>query len=141
MKTIQTIFLFIGTSLTIFAQNKSEEEIRILEKQEVTAFLIQDYKTLDKLWDKNLIVNSAKNIIEHNAQEVKDLLKAGVIKNAEMERTVEEVAIHDNVAISMGSEMVKSMQGKVVKRRFTNIWLKTPDGWKLTASQHSIICQ
>jgi ketosteroid isomerase-like protein len=141
MKTIQTIVLFIGTSLTIFAQNKSEEEIRILEKQEVTAFLTQDYKTLDKLWDKNLIVNSAKNIIEHNAQEVKDLLKAGVIKNAEMERTVEEVAIHDNVAISMGSEMVKSMQGKVVKRRFTNIWLKTPDGWKLTASQHSIICQ
>jgi ketosteroid isomerase-like protein len=141
MKTIITMFLLVGASISIFAQNKSEEEIRILEKQEVTAFLTQDYKTLDKLWDKNLIVNSAKNLIEHNAQEVKDLLKAGVIKNAEMERTVEEVAIHDNVAISMGSEMVKSMQGKVVKRRFTNIWLKTPDGWKLKASQHSIICQ
>jgi ketosteroid isomerase-like protein len=141
MKTIVTMFLLVGASISIFAQNKSEEEIRILEKQEVTAFLTQDYKTLDKLWDKNLIVNSAKNIIEHNAQEVKDLLKAGVIKNAEMERTVEEVSIHENVAISMGSEMVKSMQGKVVKRRFTNIWLKTQDGWKLTASQHSIICQ
>jgi ketosteroid isomerase-like protein len=141
MKTIVTMFLLVGASISIFAQNKSEEEIRILEKQEVTAFLTQDYKTLDKLWDKNLIVNSAKNLIEHNAQEVKDLLKAGVIKNAEMERTVEEVSIHENVAISMGSEIVKSMQGKVVKRRFTNIWLKTPDGWKLTASQHSIICQ
>jgi ketosteroid isomerase-like protein len=141
MKTIVTMFLLVGASISIFAQNKSEDEIRILEKQEVTAFLTQDYKTLDKLWDKNLIVNSAKNLIEHNAQEVKDLLKAGVIKNAEMERTVEEVSIHENVAISMGSEIVKSMQGKVVKRRFTNIWLKTPDGWKLTASQHSIICQ
>lgn len=138
-KTILSL-LFLASISATFAQSKVEDEIKALEKQEVEAFLNQDYKALDKLWDRDLIVNSAKNIIEHNAQEVKDLLKRGIIKNAEMTREVEQVLIKGNMAVSMGNERVKSMQGQVVLRRYTNIWLKTKDGWRMTASQHSIIC-
>lgn len=123
------------------AQKDIDKEIRNLEQREVTAFLNQDYKTLDKLWDSNLTVNSAKNIIEHNAQEVKNLLKAGLIRNADMKRNIEEVLIYENMVITMGNEVIKSMEGKILRRRFTNIWLKSRKGWKLTASQHSIICE
>ena len=141
MKTKFAFIIFFELlSLAGMAQKDIDKEIRNLEQREVTAFLNQDYKTLDKLWDSNLTVNSAKNIIEHNAQEVKNLLKAGLIRNAEMERNIEEVLIYENMVITMGNEVVKSMEGKIVRRRFTNIWLKSRKGWKLTASQHSIIC-
>ncbi len=140
MKKIIISLFLLAAMPTVFAQSKVQDEIKALEKQEVEAFLNQDYKALDKLWDRDLIVNSAKNTIEHNAQEVKDLLKRGIIKNAEMTREVEQVLIKGKMAVSMGNEKVKSMQGQVVLRRYTNIWLKTKTGWKMTASQHSIIC-
>ena len=142
MKTKFAFIIFFELlSLASMAQKSIDKEIRNLEQREVTAFLNQDYKTLDKLWDSNLTVNSAKNIIEHNAQEVKNLLKAGLIRNAEMERNIEEVLIFENMVITMGNEVIKSMEGKIVRRRFTNIWLKSRKGWKFTASQHSIICE
>ena len=142
MKTKFAFIIFFELlSLAGMAQQSIDKEIRNLEQREVTAFLNQDYKTLDKLWDSNLTVNSAKNIIEHNAQEIKNLLKAGLIRNAEMERNIEEVLIYENMVITMGNEVIKSMEGKIVRRRFTNIWLKSRKGWKFTASQHSIICE
>lgn len=142
MKTKFAFIIFFELlSLASMAQKSIDKEIRNLEQREVTAFLNQDYKTLDKLWDSNLTVNSAKNIIEHNAQEIKNLLKAGLIRNAEMERNIEEVLIYENMVITMGNEVIKSMEGKIVRRRFTNIWLKSRKGWKFTASQHSIICE
>ena len=142
MKTKFAFIIFFELlSLAGMAQKSIDKEIRNLEQREVTAFLNQDYKTLDKLWDSNLTVNSAKNIIEHNAQEIKNLLKAGLIRNAEMERNIEEVLIFENMVITMGNEVIKSMEGKIVRRRFTNIWLKSRKGWKFTASQHSIICE
>lgn len=142
MKTKFAFIIFFELlSLAGMAQKSIDKEIRNLEQREVTAFLNQDYKTLDKLWDSNLTVNSAKNIIEHNAQEIKNLLKAGLIRNAEMERNIEEVLIYENMVITMGNEVIKSMEGKIVRRRFTNIWLKSRKGWKFTASQHSIICE
>jgi len=142
MKTKFAFIIFFELlSLAGMAQKSIDKEIRNLEQREVTAFLNQDYKTLDKLWDSNLTVNSAKNIIEHNAQEIKNLLKAGLIRNAEMERNIEEVLIYKNMVITMGNEVIKSMEGKIVRRRFTNIWLKSRKGWKFTASQHSIICE
>ena len=58
-----------------------------------------------------------------------------------MERNIEEVLIYKNMVITMGNEVIKSMEGKIVRRRFTNIWLKSRKGWKFTASQHSIICE
>ena len=142
MKTKFAFIIFFELlSLAGMAQKGIDKEIRNLEQSEVTAFLNQDYKTLDKLWDSNLTVNSAKNIIEHNAQEIKNLLKAGLIRNADMERNIEEVSIYENMVITMGNEVIKSMEGKIVRRRFTNIWLKSRKAWKLTASQHSIICE
>jgi hypothetical protein len=145
MKKI-TLFtlLFLGIKIINFAQSADEiakikAKIKELEKIEAAAFVKQDYACLDSLWSPDFIVNSAKNVIEHDAAEIKHLLKTGVIRNAALERTVEEVLVKDNMAVSLGGEVVTSMQGKVVKRRYMNIWIKPEKQWKVIASQHSII--
>jgi hypothetical protein len=146
MKITLTILLFLGFTMMSFAQSADEiaqikVKIKELEKIEAAAFVKQDYACLDSLWSPDFIVNSAKNIIEHDAAEIKHLLKTGVIKNAALERTVEEVLVKNNMAVSLGGEVVTSMQGKVLKRRYMNIWIKPEKQWKVIASQHSIICE
>ncbi len=140
MKKIIISLLLLASMPTVFAQSKVQDEIKALEKQEVEAFVKQDYKTLEKLWDTDLTVSSTKNIIFHGSTTILNLLKKGTISKTELERIVEEVILRGEVAISMGNEISKTAQGLPEKRRYTNIWLKTKSGWKMTASQHSIIC-
>jgi hypothetical protein len=145
-KNIAVLFILFGFSITTFSQsseeiNKIKSKIKELEKIEAAAFVNQDYKCLDSLWSPDFIVNSAKNVIEHNAEEIKHLLKTGVIRNAALERTVEEVLVKKDMAVSLGGEVVTSMQGKVAKRRYMNIWIKSDTQWKIIASQHSIIAE
>ena len=64
MKTKFAFIIFFELlSLAGMAQKSIDKEIRNLEQREVTAFLNQDYKALDKLWDSNFTVNSAKILL------------------------------------------------------------------------------
>jgi hypothetical protein len=145
-KIVLVLFISFGYSITNYSQSLEEiseikSKIKELEKIEAAAFVNQNYACLDSLWSPDFIVNSAKNVIEHNAEEIKHLLKTGVIRNAALERTVEEVLVKKDMAISLGGEVVTSMQGKVAKRRYINIWIKSGKQWKIIASQHSIIAE
>jgi hypothetical protein len=57
---------------------------------------------------------------------------------------VERVTLVDNLAIAMGHETVTPQRatqfaGKVETRQYTDVWLKTKVGWRLTARQASIV--
>jgi hypothetical protein len=134
------LFLFLGILKASNVQSKIQEEIKALEKQEVSAFVAKDFKTLDMLWDKDFIVTSTKNKIAITALKIKELLSKGIIEQTEFERTVEEVMINKNIAVSMGHESARLKDGSFEKRRYTNIWIKTKYSWKLTAAHHSLIC-
>ena len=130
----------------LYAQNKdAEAEIRKLEQIEVQAVLQKDTVTLAKLWDKDYIVNAPTNKIAYSGTSSVD---RNVLKMARTSftRDVEKVVIRAGFAISMGSETVvpsgdQPSSGQTVKRRYTNIWEKQADGWKLVARHASIICQ
>ncbi|MEO6723319.1 MAG: nuclear transport factor 2 family protein [Ferruginibacter sp.] len=134
-------FSLIGLS----AQSQDvESEIRNLEQREVQAILTKDSVALLKLWDKNYTVNSPDNVIVFAG---KTTLDRPVLKRARtaFTREIELVTIKGNFAFSMGSETVipvddKQQPGQVVKRRFTNIWEKQADGWKLVGRHANIIC-
>jgi ketosteroid isomerase-like protein len=140
MKSKFTLFLMIGLLNASTAQSKIKEEIKALEKQEVTAFVAKDFKTLDILWAKDFIVTSTKNKIAISALKIKELLSKGIIEQTEFERTVEEVTVNNNIAVSMGHESARLKDGSFEKRRYTNIWVKYKNSWKLTAAHHSLIC-
>jgi hypothetical protein len=142
-KIISFAALLFAYSLA--AAQDVEAEIRALEKAEVSAILAKDSVMLLKLWDKNYTVNSPDNVIVIPG---KSTLDRPVLKRARTSftRDVELVILKGKFAVSMGSETVvpadePSALGQIVKRRFTNIWEKQQDGWKLVARHANIICK
>src|SRR5438105_9742524 len=88
-----------------------QTEIVAVEEAANTAFLNRDLARLDQLFSDELLVNSPINII-NNKPKLIELLGAGVIV--------------------MGSDTVKSSPSEpTLRRRFTNIWRREGDCWRL----------
>jgi hypothetical protein len=134
-----------GVTLSLsLAGNSNEDEIRILENEEVQALLKQDTSSLfNKYWSVNMVVNTPDSRI----------VTAGLTKTQFLEsnpdyssfkRTIEKITFNQNIAISMGQEIIQPKgnnenAGKTVTTRFTNVWMKEKDSWKIVARQESVV--
>lgn len=144
-KIIITLLVFCFAQIS-YAQNKDiENEIRNLEQKEVKAVLEKDSVMLLQLWDKDYVVNSPDNVVVFPG---KTTLDRPVLKRSRFSftRDVEQIIVRDDVVFSMGSETVtpfddKNLPGQIIKRRYTNIWMKRDGTWKLVARHANVICQ
>ncbi len=89
-----------------------------------------------------IVQNPENKIITY--KQIIERVKSGKISYNAFERIIEKVAFINNISIVMGKEIISvqdstSNVGKTVTRRFTNIWMKENDSWKLTARQSTII--
>lgn len=114
-----------------------EKEIRNLEEQEVRAVLAHDAATLERLWDKAYVVHNPEGRIVPAGASV---TARPVFQNsrASFVREVESIVVNGDVVFSMGGELVTSIAEpskveNMVKRRYTNIWMKKDGAWKLVA--------
>lgn len=114
-----------------------EKEIRILEEQEVRAVLAHDVATLERLWDQAYVVHNPEG---HIVPAGANVTARPVFQNARASfvRVVESIVVNGDVVFSMGGETVTSIAepSKVedlVKRRYTNIWMRKDGVWKLVA--------
>ncbi len=146
MKKIIFTLALLSCAGFLFAQDQNiEKEIRALEQKEVKAVLEKDSVTLLKLWDKDYVVNSPDNVVVFPG---KTTLDRSVLKRSRISftREVEQIIIKGDVVFSMGSEIVipsgdDKLSGQTVKRRYTNIWMKSDGNWKLVARHANVICQ
>ena len=135
--------LFVFTTPCCYAQQSDESAIRNIENSEREAILKGDTTTLIKLLSPKVVVNNPENTVITFEQLI-SRIRTGKIDYASLERIIEKITIVENIAIVMGKEIVtpkgtSANAGKTVTRRFTNIWMKTGAGWKLTARQATII--
>jgi ketosteroid isomerase-like protein len=143
LKKITLLLLLPPYFLTAMTQQKDQQAIRDVEQREVEALLKADTLTLfEQIWSPSLIVNNPANIVV-DRQQIAALMKAGKIDYAAFERIIEKISIIGNTAIVMGREELKpegvtDHAGKVVIRRFTNIWMKHKDNWRLVGRQATI---
>lgn len=129
----------------LFAQDQDvESEIRRLEHMEVQAVLDKDTATLLTLWDKEYVVNAPDNKINFAG---KTTLDRPVLKRSRTSftRDIEQIIVRGNTVFSMGNETVVSTDDQTnlqqtLKRRYTNIWMKQGDSWKLVARHANVIC-
>lgn len=123
--------------VTTYAQTKAEMEIRKLEAFQAKAFQNKDTAALIKLFSPDFVVNAPTNKIT-TLNELMQLMRQGTVDMEEFERTTEKVTFNKNIAIAMGNETLYPTgkmpdAGKTVKRRYTNIWMKSKGGWQLVA--------
>lgn len=136
-------FILFLCSLVAAAQDRSEEtRIRQLEEQVVQAILRSDTNLMKQLWAPEFLVNTPRNNIANGRAAVLEIQKTGLINYSSFEKTVEQVLIKGAVAIAMGSEWhTFSGNSVIIRRRFTNIWMKEGDRWRQVARHASVICE
>jgi ketosteroid isomerase-like protein len=125
--------------------NALEQEIRKLDLAEADAIQRGDFAALNKLLAEDFTVNSPRNQIVNGREELFALIRNGVTNYSSFVREPEAVLIHGNTVVVLGSETIKPTgnapgAGQIVRRRYTNIWMKRNGKWLLTARQASVIC-
>lgn len=116
-----------------------QSEIVAVEEAANTAFLSRDVAQLDELFSDELLVNSPINIV-NNKPKLLDLLVRGVIGHVSSSFKHELVRRDGDLVIVMGSDMVKNTPGEpTLRRRFTNIWRKEGDRWRLYIRHANVI--
>lgn len=142
-KTLWTLFFLLLTSLFAYGQSGAEKEIRRLEQRELAAVHKSDTSALLQIWSKDFIVNNPYGQIVTLPQ-ILAFIREGKIDYTTFERIVERVTIVENIAITMGKEIVTPEKqtvyaDKKVTRQYTNVWMKTKEGWRMLARQATIV--
>ena len=140
------LFLFCLTFSFQMAQSQDprETEIRRLENLERESVLKFDSAALfGKIWSSRMVVNTPANVVG-TVEGTKTQLRSGNLNYLSFERNIEKITFYDNVAIVMGGEKVKPQgkqmnAGKIVSRRFTNVWMYSNNSWSIIARQATII--
>ena len=145
MKKHLLSILIMASIQNINAQTDVEKEIRKLDSLEVVSFLKNDFAAMEKLWDVNYVVTNPFNMVVKLPQ-IKALIQNQKITQVPFVRVIENISFNENLAIVMGTETPDEKlaaagvpKNVLAKRRFTNIWLKKTEGWKLVARQASNI--
>jgi hypothetical protein len=116
------------------------DEIRSLENLEMKAVTEGDTARLFQLWSSKLVVTNPDNSIKDFSAMKKDLMENKPLENP-FNRVIENITLNGNVAVVMGYEtpVVNSPKKteEIISRRYTNIWMKDGNAWKLTARQAS----
>jgi len=126
-----------------FCQQSDEMLIRKLDDMERRAILKGDTMQLSNLMSRNIVVQNPENAIV-SFRQIMDRIKNGKINYSVFERRIDHISFVNNIAIVMGLETLipqgdTPSAGKTVKRRFTNIWTKETNDWKLTVRQATIV--
>jgi hypothetical protein len=144
--SLLALLLVLAPGVGVQAQNRPSDEptVRALDDQERIAALKRDIPTLERLWSEQFTVNAPNNQVLIGRGAVMDLVHRGVINFSSFERTVEFIRVDRDLGIIMGLETIRPigaapMAGQTVRRRFTNIWKKQGDTWRLFIRHANVI--
>lgn len=143
LKFILLLTFHVLISNFSLAQQSDETVIRRLENEEREAILKKDTTKLYQLMASEIVVQNPENAIV-GFKQIINRVKTGKINYASFERLIEKVTFFKNTSIVMGKEVLipqgsTDNTGKTVTRRFTNIWMKEKNVWKLIARQATIV--
>jgi ketosteroid isomerase-like protein len=143
-RTIAT-WLLLLSCITTYAgaqtsgsDSAAETTVRKLDDQERLAALNHDYAALERLWSEHFIVNAPTNQVLPDRKAVLDHFRKGMTTRSSYDRSIEQVRVDGDIAVVMGAETLKPtgnapFTGQTVHRRFTNIWKKEGETWRLWA--------
>ena len=101
------------------------------------------------MWSDQLVVNAPNNQVVIGKRAVlDDFVRTGIINFSSFERKIEFIRIDGDFATTMGLETVQAITdspanglkaGQSIRRRFTNIWKRDGDTWRLFIRHANVI--
>ena len=144
MKTLLIVVLLIAHAAIHAADSPDADAVRTLDDAERVAVLNEDLATLTNLWAPELIVHNPQNRVSDDGRDaVLARMKEGLIRYSRFERAIDLVRVEGDLAFVMGGEVVvpKREPTTEVHRRFTNVWRRTGDTWRMIARQATIVAR
>ncbi|MGQ0814234.1 MAG: nuclear transport factor 2 family protein [Gemmatimonadota bacterium] len=118
-----------------------ENIIRSFDDQERIAALNRDVPALERLWSDDFTVNAPNNrVVVGRRGNLDAFVRSGIINFSTFDRAIEFIRVDGPFAVVMGMETVIPrsdapeaglVAGQLVRRRFSNIWRKEGDTWRL----------
>ena len=132
------LICFTLVSTLTFGQSDDEMEIRELEKHWTELLDKGDTTSLLQIWSKNYVVNNPNGKIV-TPKDIVALMKSGHRFPA-VKRIIEKITFNQDIAVVMGKELqqpanMTTNHKEWIPRRFTNVWIKSKNGWQLAARQ------
>ena len=129
----------------IDSDNQLQAQIRALDLAHAQAIFKSDSVALDSLMDDDITVNHPTNRIVKEKKELLDLIRQGVIRYNSFKRSPETFLFFNDMVVVMGNEIVVPAKGapnaeKTIQRRYTNIWMKRQDRWRLSIRHANNVC-
>jgi ketosteroid isomerase-like protein len=142
MKKLAIALMLVASATSAMGQDPDlKRQIGMASAAVGRAIESGDFAALEKLWSPHFVVNSPANRVI-SRDEVFAAIKRGELKYTDLKTTVERMDIADDIAIVMGQESYKPEfgpeKGKLLYRRFTNVWQKSPSGWVMIARQATV---
>ena len=138
---LSIIFVVIYSAL--HAQSQADTTvIKELEQKLRVALIKGDTATLFHYWAPEFVVNNPGNHVSP-LDRVKVFIRTGLMDYSDFDLVIDKVTIIDNIALSMGTEVVKPQRrtddaGKTVTRRYTDVWMKRNNGWQMVGRQATV---
>lgn len=116
-----------------------QREIRAREKDACKALVSADATLLDELMSDDFMVNSPLNLLNSKPRFL-ELVRAGRIRHLTYESEIEHMSRHGDVVVVMGRDTVTDPpEGKLSRRRFTNVWRREDGRWRFIARHAHIV--
>ena len=115
----------------------SKDTIRLLESRRYRAMCEADAKTLEELLADSLVYTHSYGGADTKASYL-DGIRAKKWVYQEVERPIEDIQVHGDCAVVTGQVRIQLLSGgqpKKLNSRFTNVWVKRPQGWQMVAWQ------
>lgn len=143
MKISLVLATLLLMHIICISQQAEDVKLKILEYKQKDAILKGDTVLLRDVVSPIVVVQNPDNRIVSYGQ-IMERFKAGKLDFIAFERNIESMSFVENTAIVMGHEIVMPQKGAInagkrVTQRFTNIWIRSGDSWKMIARQATVV--
>ena len=119
----------------------TRKTIHELEDRRYRAMCEADAATLEELLADTLVYTHSTAAADGKASYIAGV-RAKKWKYRKIERPVEDIQVHGDCAVVTGQVRIDILVdgvAKIMNSRFTNVWVKGPKGWQMTAWQSTPI--
>lgn len=139
------ILLFKFTANAQTSIGAVEAELRRLDIAAAKAILEKDEKGIARYFTKNSVTNNPRNNLTRGTDGIIDAVRSSLINYHSFTRELESIQVLGNTAITMGNETVVMKgadggAGNAIRRRYTNVWMKSGKTWQIVARHANVIC-
>ena len=147
MQRLICLLLVFGFVTAVAGQDQRlETEIRRLDVAAAEAIQKKDEKLIARFFTADSVTNNPRNGLTRGSAGIIDAARTNIINYYSFDRVIESVQLLKGAAVVMGNETLvmrsaNGGRGETIRRRYTNVWMKTGKDWQIVARHANIICR